>query len=59
MTIYVTRQFSEQHPEKVRQQRSSKVQPLLSKVVTVIQLSPFHRSQKESVDHVAKEVRFL
>ena len=59
MTIYITRQFSEEHPEQICQQRSSKVQSLLSKVVTVIQLSPFHSGKKESVDHIPKEVGLL
>ena len=59
MTIYVTRQFSEQHPKQICQQRPSKVQPLLSKVVAVIKFSPFHGGEQESVDHVAKEVGFL
>ena len=59
MTIYVTRQFSEQHPEQICQQRPSKVQPFLSKMIAIIQLSPFHGGEKESVDHVTKKVGFL
>jgi len=59
MTIYVTRKFSEQHPKQICQQRPSKVQSFLSEVIAVIQFSPFHGSEKESVDHVAKEVSFL
>lgn len=59
MTIYITRQFSEEHPEKICQQRSGKVQSLLSEVVTIIKLSPLHGSEKESVDHVPKEVGLL
>jgi hypothetical protein len=56
MTIDITRHFSEKHPEQVCQQRSGKVQSLLSKVITVIQLPPFHGGKKESVDHVPKEI---
>jgi hypothetical protein len=59
MTIHITRQFSEEHPKQIGQERSSKVQPLLPKVVTVIQLSPFHGGKEEPVYHVAKKVRLL
>jgi hypothetical protein len=59
MTINITCQFSEEHSEQICQQRSGKVQSFLSKMVTVIQLSPFHGGKKESVDHVPKEVGLL
>jgi hypothetical protein len=59
MAVQITRQLAEQHPEQVREQWAREVEPLLAKVVAVVELAALERGEQEPVDHVPEEVRLL
>lgn len=49
----------EQHTEKRGKQRSSKIQALLAKVITIVELTALKSGKRETVDHVPEEEGLL
>lgn len=52
----ISRKLPEQKSEQVCQQRPSQIQPLLSEVITVVQIPSLQLGQDQSMNHVPEEV---
>ena len=46
VSVNILGELPEEHAEEVGQQRSSKIQSLLSEMVTIIEVSPLHSSEE-------------
>ncbi|KAH3669443.1 hypothetical protein OGAPHI_001564 [Ogataea philodendri] len=59
VSVNVSRELSKQNSEQVSKKRTSQVQSLLTKVISVIWLFSFQSTKKQSVDNVTKEVSLV
>ena len=59
IAVHIPGQLPEQHTEQIREERSRQIQPLLSKVITVVQISSFKRGEEKTMNHVSEEVRLF